>query len=418
MERPIQRWLINLSLLLLSLSFSLGLPEILLRAYWSSERLGHHKLFNQYDPLLGWVHIPYGHGVHSTAEYQVSETFNSKGIRGPEYSYQKFEKTYRILILGDSFAEGYTVEFNELFSEVLARNLNGQGFRHFEVINTGTGGYSTDQELLLFQGEGRKYLPDLTILMFTANDVWFNNQPTYPRGYKPLFRVREGELVLSNVPVPPPELNRHSDQPRTPGTERSLLKVMKRWLSENSYLYEFVTTRIKNVSYLYALAIRVGLAEDTRGVSGGTTSEAVPIPDEFRVWEKQYSPEIRDAWKITEALIRKLKGVTMSVGSELVVFYVPIGAAVYRDEWQSAKRKYGITDDDWSIDRDAAELRSICERANIDFIDPIQVFKEEAERVEKKGRRLYFSKDGHWNADGHRLVGKILFNHVKLNYVR
>ena len=163
----------NLALIFTSTLFSLAVAEILLRAFQEERQVHEHKLFCEYDPLLGWRKIPNMTGIHvgPEDEYRIRESMNSKGIRGPEYPYNKADKEYRIFVLGDSYAEGYTVEFDELFSEVLKRNLNKRHTRPIEVINTGTGGYSTDQELLLFKNEGVKYQPDLTVLLFCGNDV-------------------------------------------------------------------------------------------------------------------------------------------------------------------------------------------------------------------------------------------------------
>jgi hypothetical protein len=171
MPRRFQTPVLNLSLLVSSLLLSLLLGEALIRAFYGApaEQLGHHQLFMEYDPLLGWRKIPHVTGRHVTSEYAISERMNSKGIRGPEYPYQKNRGEYRVLILGDSFAEGYTVEFSELFSEVLKNDLNHKkSAHHYEVINMGVGGYSTDQELLLLQTEGKKYAPDLTISCCTT----------------------------------------------------------------------------------------------------------------------------------------------------------------------------------------------------------------------------------------------------------
>lgn len=418
MRGQARRLLTNSSLLVVSFLFSLLLSEVLLRLFWPMVGPGHHKLFNQYHPLLGWAHLPNITGTHVTAEYRISESFNSRGIRGPEYSYHKSPNEYRVLILGDSFAEGYGVEFHELFSEVLKANLREAGHRYAEVINAAAGGYSTDQELLFFQSEGKKYHPDLTILMFYANDVWSNNQPKYPRAYKPLFLIQDGKLMLTNVPVPPPPYqHQHSYQNHNDGHDISSFKRTKKWLLDNSHLYTFVSRRIKNVHYLYTLAIKLGLAEGARSVSAQTNAENVPIPDDFRVWKKRYDRDIRDAWKVTETLVKQLKEETMSIGSELLVFYIPPRAAIYHEVWGATKRRYGMSDHEWSIEMDGNELEAICKRTNIYFVNPVELFKTRAEKLEMEGKHLFYIRDGHWNAEGHRLVGEILAKYVRLKYL-
>ena len=99
----------------------------------------YHSQFCEYDPLLGWKHKTNIKNIFITDEYSVPLSFNSKGMRGPEHSYNKDKNEFRILILGDSFSEGYAVNFNELFSEVLKNKLNGEGVG-CEVINAGVRG--------------------------------------------------------------------------------------------------------------------------------------------------------------------------------------------------------------------------------------------------------------------------------------
>lgn len=193
-------------------------------------------------------------GKYVTTEYSITEKINSKGIRGPEYSYEKRNDEYRLLILGDSFAEGYSVEFPELFSEVLKMRLNKSGgTKNYEVINASTAGYSNDQELLLFQTEGKKYHPDLTIAMFHDNDFWYNNQAQYWRAYKPLFQLdNHNTLRLTNVPLPKPVPNNNKAASSSPAHEnisfwKQPFSYIKNTLSRNSKLYRLLHDRLNNM---------------------------------------------------------------------------------------------------------------------------------------------------------------------------
>ncbi len=410
--KNIKRFAVNISILLFSLCFFIFVSEVILRifSHTSLIRVDHHKLFCEYDSLLGWKKSSNTKGEHKTSEYFVIETTNSKGIRGPEYSYDKGENEYRIVILGDSFAEGYSVEFNNLFSEILKTKLNAEGNGCYEVINAGTGGYSTDQELLFFQTEGQKYNPDVTILMFYDNDVWYNNQPKYWRGHKPLFKLNDkGNLELTNIPVP--RIGKKINE------AKGLLERIKCWVKEKSYLYNFIADKVKNNPYLYALAINIGLAREENVLtrySRKVDTPTIAVPSEFGVYSKRYGMKVSHAWKITEAILSNFKKETLSIGSKLLVFYIPSRAAIYIEEWNAMRRKYGFSDVSWKIDQVGIELRNICKRNDIDFIDPTELFKARASELKKNKKRLYFFRDGHWNNYGHKLTGKILAEYISL----
>jgi len=371
------------------------------------------RLFYQFDPLLGWRKVPNREGwLVKRGEYRVYEKINSKGLRGPECPYSKPPGEFRILVLGDSFVEGYSVCLNDLLTRRLSYALNARNDgRTFRVINGGTGGYSTDQELLFFEHEGKKYGPDLVILVFCDNDVWYNNRSRYWRGYKPLFKLQHHQLVLTNVPVPKP----HTLPTPAPKPKKRL--TLKQWLNKNSCLYFLLRRELKKIGWLNRLAIKLGLAHKPARPAPKSKpplpSRTKPPPDEFRVWQKTQPPRIRSAWRITEALLARLNEAVTSAGARLLVFYVPNRAAIYEDAMRATKQLYGLHDGEWDLDKVGKDLQAVCTRLQIPCINPTQRFRLEALRLQRSGRRLYYRHDAHWNAEGHRLAAQILCEYIE-----
>lgn len=162
--------------------------------------LSHNKLFVQHDPLLGWRLRP-GPPVHrQNSAYTSVETINDLGFRTPAVPFAKPPGTKRILVLGDSHAEGYTVDDHETCPRLLEQHLAASS--PTEVISLGVGGYSTDQEYLAYLELGRRYQPDVVLLLFCENDVPFNAADRYWRGRKPRFQAFGDTLLLQGVPVP------------------------------------------------------------------------------------------------------------------------------------------------------------------------------------------------------------------------
>jgi hypothetical protein len=388
---------IYIGMTVISICFALLAAEGLLRLArpLSPEQ---SQLITQYDSILGWSKKPMARATFETPEYTVTETTNSHGLRGPETTYEKPRNTYRILILGDSFAEGYAVDLDSTSARVQERLLNAVGDRHYEVINGGTQGYSTDQELLFFDAEGRRYHPDLTILLFYVNDVWYNAQPRYWRGSKPLFARVSGRLALTNVPVPKPDPNEFAFAMRGRTGIAGWARRSDAWLGLHSRLYNFARNVVNQSPALSGLAIRLGLAE---------------APNELRAWKKIPDPDLEHAWALTESILARLQQEVAGSGSRLLIFYVPTRPTIYPDDWRLTKRKYAMGDSAWSPEQDAVVLNSICERARIACINPVARFRVEAERLRPAGARLYFSRDAHWNSAGHRLAGGILADYVR-----
>lgn len=97
---------------------------------------------------------------------------NSFGLRGPETTKDKPPKTYRIALLGDSFAFGWGVLDSETFARVMENSLNTKfhGNPRIEVLNFGVPGYSTFQEAEVFKEKALDFSPNLALVFFIHND--------------------------------------------------------------------------------------------------------------------------------------------------------------------------------------------------------------------------------------------------------
>lgn len=96
---------------------------------------------------------------------------NSRGYRDAEHSFEKPNRTYRIVLIGDSVAEGRDVPADSSFGRVLERMLNARGDSlRYEVILVARIGYSTSQQLVLLEEEAFRYDPDLVLWSYCLND--------------------------------------------------------------------------------------------------------------------------------------------------------------------------------------------------------------------------------------------------------
>lgn len=96
---------------------------------------------------------------------------NSLGFRDVEHSIEKPKGLFRIILIGDSVAEGRDVPADSAFGRVLERELNARDDgRRYEVILLAHIGYSTSQEIVLLEDFAFRYHPDLILWSYCLND--------------------------------------------------------------------------------------------------------------------------------------------------------------------------------------------------------------------------------------------------------
>jgi hypothetical protein len=150
----------NLLLSLLSLILFLLFAEGLTRLLW-------HPTDNTTETRKGLILEGASRiVVYEGIEYQI----NSFGIRNKELP-QKEKNSVRIMALGDSFIWGDGQRNEELITVKLENILNNSLTDKVEVINTGIGGFNTQDEFNQLVRLSPVYQPDLVIQFFFTNDV-------------------------------------------------------------------------------------------------------------------------------------------------------------------------------------------------------------------------------------------------------
>ena len=129
------------------------------------------------NPRLVFEPVP-GLRVETAGLWEgYSGTANRLGYRDRDHPLAKPAGSFRIVVLGDSIAEGMGVDDSAaIFPALLERRFRAEG-RHVEVLNFAVTGYNTDQAVETLATRALDFAPDLVLLAYCLND----RRPPDPR---------------------------------------------------------------------------------------------------------------------------------------------------------------------------------------------------------------------------------------------
>ncbi len=395
-------------LLSVSICFSLILLEIIIRLffplhgrilqvnrYMESER----GKFARYDPVLGWDGLE---GVEDDFEWvdcRHHVRHNKYGYRGFTHGKDRTGKK-RVLVLGDSFTWGFGVEEGELFTSLIERESGGEA----EVVNMGVSGYSTDQELLLWEQKGRLWKPDEVVVMVvtTHDHIDSLKEVNYDRG-KPRFLVSgDGSLHLSNVPVPVT-----GDDWNSGPVKITTAKERGEWLhkltSHSAFASLLVSAAARNDSFRAYLSDR-GLLTGKRHTYTGSSETHLR-------YLKDISEGTADEWEVLFKILLNFRESVIASGARFTVVMVSTELQVYPDIWKRFSEHHSINvDERYSPDGPNNILKRWAVKNGVNVIDLLPLFRDAGEG----NPYLFFPYNGHWTSAGHELVAKRLLDAMQL----
>ncbi|HEV7735587.1 MAG TPA: SGNH/GDSL hydrolase family protein [Candidatus Binatia bacterium] len=331
--------------------------------------------------VRGWAH----RCVDGEYEWQTYSAVTAKGLRGDDVPYER-TGAYRVLLLGDSFLAGFQVPQDETFAALLARHLNAAappGTR-IEVVNAAVSAWGTDNELLYYEIEGRRYRPDLVLLAFdTTNDVFENGRRLVSGSAfwpdKPYFDLHDGHLQRENHPL---------------SAQHPLRAVLASWastLQRRSAAFRLVS----DLEIVQRLLILAGPS-----VAPGTRAGASPL----EVYLRDYPAQWRDAWRVTRGLILRLRQLATADGARFAVMIINAREEISPSRWEVAQAMTpGLRDGD--VDKPHRLLTDFLTRRDIPFVAMRDEFR--AAFGASDGLPGFFGWDLHWAPAGHALAAEI-----------
>ena len=399
----------KLSVVLVAALVGLALFEVFLRATGYT-----YPVFYAPDADLGYALRP-GMEGWNRKEGVAYVRINSDGLRDREHARAKPPNTFRIAVLGDSYAEALQVAQEAAFWAVmeqrLQRGCEAYAGRDIEVINFGVSGYGTAQELITLRKKVWDYAPDLVLLAITTNNDITDNARALKRTDEiPYFVIRDGQLALDDSFRDSSAFRLRQSTPNRAG----------RWLRDHLRVIQAMHEGHGAIkSALAAWRARQGAgapvpatqtkeaanADGQRGAEEAATTGELGADN--LVYREPAGAVWEDAWRVTEKLIARMRDEVGERGAKFTVVTLSNGIQVHPDPSARERfmRRLGVE----SLFYPDLRLKALGQREGFAVINLAPDLQAYAERnqvfLHGFGREI---GNGHWNERGHAVAGELL----------
>ncbi|MDO8487503.1 MAG: hypothetical protein Q7S45_04365 [Candidatus Curtissbacteria bacterium] len=345
------------------------------------------------DTYLYTAFIPNSRCSYKTKEWSATYVINSLGFRDFEYSLDKPNNTYRILIMGDSFFEGVGVDIENTAGKILERKIKQNSKLPVEVIQVGTAGWSPLLEYLYLVKFGIKFHPDLVIQTINATDFkdeYFFDSHLTPEAKKILQSEESSDLITA----PNLKVFDVSDSSSQSTNKQSEVAKIKSFLTSHFILFKNLET-LKNA---YSRRFQKDKISDNL----------------FAITELQKPKDYNDAFKRPEKYILKNRELLDKNGTDFLLVVFPHGQVLNGQEWKDGRLDYGFKRGVTYSNRALDDLISWSHDVGIDALDLTSDMRQAS-----GSRKLFFDQDGHWNENGHRVFADLLADQIfKKTYIK
>ena len=363
------------------------------------------------DPRIGWALQPNARTTHITRDDEVIQVeTNSKGLRDDEHEYEKPAQVYRILILGDSFAEALDVPHVESFPYLVEQCLSQHLQTEVEIINGGVAGYGTAEQYLFYTYEGNKYNPDLVLLVaYPGNDLHDlarNDEHRLIRGFGGYRFSLDGDQ-LSQTWISWEEPYNEQLSP--------LQQVLRRY----SRLYRIVNHPESKIKWQLD-EWRQGARNQSQPNAVQNSEARRPIPWDMYSHVQDFPnnpiapPQLKEVWSLFQVVVRQLETAVKADEGDFAVVIIPteyqVHPTIREQTISNFSNIYEGTDSferEWDISEPNLTMLTYLEGQAIQTLDLLPYFQA---HDEAGGGLIYF--DGgipqHLNRDGQRLMSDIM----------
>ena len=353
-----------------SIVFGLVLLELLLRFFWLVPVTDRGACLNR-DDVADHSHYPWSTGRHVTREFDVILRMNNIGMRGDPVAIPKPAGVKRILVLGDSFMEGWGCQRGEIFSDRLQEELR-KSDSNAEVVVAGVASWSTLTEFAWLKHKGLALEPDAVVVVFDVTDPAGDSFYTHR-----LVRDAQGR---------PDHIRRGArwfDIPE--GLHNALLA---------SYIYRqfdrHMSKRLPRSEWDFGYWVST---DDVWAPARSETEIPAPLYDVY--------------WRPTREALVAMRDLLAEKKIPWMFVQFPIGPETDSSCWlpgrTTAKFPQGVIP--------PRRFRYVEKMTAADSIPYLSLY--DAFRADSEPARLYFPYDGHWSPAGHALAAAAVAREIE-----
>ncbi|KFF41857.1 MAG: GDSL-like Lipase/Acylhydrolase [Candidatus Atelocyanobacterium thalassa isolate SIO64986] len=384
----------NFILISSSLTFALFIGEIGLRIlnisypsfYKVDSHRGHSLIYNMFGR---WRH-----------EGNASVSINKSGLRDKNYTKKKTKNTFRIVVIGDSFAEAIQLDKDKTFWSLVEQKLSKcqkLSKKNIEVINFGVGDYGTAQEYTTLKYHASQFSPDLVLLaVFTDNDVINNSKILSPKNrFSPFLKLKDDEYIF----------DMSFRDTKTYQWRNSLVRRKLFFLINKSHIFQLVNQARVLVNNQYP---KFMLGEISRDKDMSQNLEFIPE------LYKESSIEWQREWKFTDELIKLIQEESYALSTDYLVVILSNPIQLYpnfsvREQYFKNLATYNQFYPDQRIYKLSGK-----ENFKALTLAPLLQTYADKNKVFLHGFNNTKMGSGHWNNFGHQIAGEIISNKICL----
>lgn len=363
MNNRLKKFFLPIGVVIIALFISLISGELMMRLLLTPQPIPAPPLPGTIDPYLPnpyivrarpyfYFHIPNASYTQARAGYKVQYTINARGFRGPGPAASTEEGRKRLVVIGDSIAEGHGNELEQAFPALLNEHLQSSGW---EVMNAGVQGASP----IYYVTNAERYLalePNAVLLLLYENDL--REDRVREMNYFKLPYLDDAENILQ------PSL------PHSPPMSYLLLAV----------------TRLRRKLFLSPLEQLI--ADNKKQTEQNSEYRPSPKADPFLI----APASLKECWQLSQSYLDYLTDIFEQHGTQLLVANLSIHAV--RPESKSGRQDYARTVDGYAS--------TWAERRRLPFLSLLPVIRQAFQ--EKPASEVIIKGDGHPTAETHTRI--------------
>ena len=370
-----KKFLFGLAIIVINLLFVILIGETYARlkhgdvlAFQATESVYRRPDFSLHHSL-----IPGAQGVSISREWSVPYSINSMGLRDREYFAERVPGTFRILVLGDSFVEGYGVERDDTFNKVLERELNGlSDGAKYEVVNGGIASYSPLLEYLFLVDAGLELKPDMVMLFYDFGDLRDDHEYEMTTFF--------GADGIPEKCVPYKRIRAYGQS------------SIERFLVRHCRFYVYIENRVNKALFKKRM---------------GNLSEEQMDVERYIAYRAGRENDVRKLWVTNKKYLSMIHALLKDKGIDLVVVSYPYAIGVSGEEWAEGRVLDGFETGVVYGEPDVVRyLDEFCGEEHIPFLNLYDDFLKSEEFP------LYYAFDGHFTKKGHKLVATAMLREL------